>query len=236
VPAKARTRVAALYDVHGNAPALEAVLAEVAAEAVDAIVFGGDIASGPLPRETLELVRSVEAISIRGNADDLVTPVSESAGEEGRRWIVEQLDAEQVDWLGSLPFSTVLDDTLYVHATPQDVMGTLTELTTDERFAEVLADVEQSRVVAGHTHMQLRKQLGDVLFVNAGSVGRPYEGKPGAYWALIGDDVEFRRTDYDLEQAAAATRASGHPLAEELAAENILQVPSREEALAVFGG
>jgi putative phosphoesterase len=229
-------KVAALYDVHGNAPALEAVLEEAQAEGVDAIVFGGDIAAGPLPRETLELVQSVDAVCVQGNADLLNTPVSDSEGEAGRRFIVEQLDDEQVRWLVELPFSTVIDDTLYLHATPQGLMGIVTEVTTDERFAEVLSGVEQPRVVAGHTHMQLRKQVGDVLFINAGSVGMPYEGEPGAYWALIGDEVEFRRTDYDLEQAAAAIRASGHPLAEELAAENVLRVPSRAEALSVFGG
>ena len=84
--------------------------------------------------------------------------------------------------------------------------------------------------------MQLDRRVGDKRFVTRGSVGLPYEGRPGAYWALIGDDVDLRRTDYDLERAAAAIRASGHPMAEELAAENVLTIPSREEALAAFGG
>ena len=116
-------RVAALYDVHGNLPALEAVLAEVEREGVDAIVIGGDIASGPpQPREVVELVRSLpNAHVIRGNADRLHD--REFAGDEGLEWLFEQLGDEQVEWLVSLPFSVVLDDTLYVHATPQDDVG-----------------------------------------------------------------------------------------------------------------
>jgi putative phosphoesterase len=229
--------VAALYDVHGNLPALEAVLAEVEAEGVDQIVFGGDVASGPpLPRETVELVRSLaNARCIRGNADRLHDP--QFAGDPGLEWLLALLDEEQVEWLVNLPFSTVLDGTLYVHATPQDDESVITELTSDERLAGLLAGVEERRVVAGHTHMQLERRIGDVLFVNAGSVGRPYEGRPGAYWALLdGDTVELRRTDYDLERAADHVRASGHPMAETLATENVLVVPSRAEALAAFGG
>jgi putative phosphoesterase len=230
-------RVAALYDIHGNLPALEAVLAEVEREGVDAIVVGGDIAAGPpQPRKVVELVRSLpNARCIRGNADRLDAP--EFQGDEGLEWLRELLDPGQADWLIDLPFSTVLDETLYVHATPRDDETVITEVTTDERLAELLAGVEQRRVVAGHTHMQLERKVGDVLFVNAGSVGRPYEARPGAYWALLdADAVDLRRTEYDLERAAELVRGSGHPLADELADENVLRVPTRGEALAFFGG
>jgi putative phosphoesterase len=230
-------RVAALYDVHGNLPALEAVLAELEDEEVDAIVIGGDIAAGPpQPRETVELVQSLpNAHCIRGNADRLDAP--EFRGDAGLEWLERRLDPAQGAWLTELPFSVVLDDTLYVHATPLDDETVVTELTTDERLGELLAGVEQSRVVAGHTHMQLERPVGETVFVNAGSVGRPYEAQPGAYWALLdGDRVELRRTDYDLERAAELVRRSRHPWADELADENVLRVPTRAEALAVFGG
>ncbi|HMJ00937.1 MAG TPA: metallophosphoesterase family protein [Gaiellaceae bacterium] len=229
-------RVAALHDVHGNLPALEAVLGDVEREHVDAIVFGGDIASGVMPRETVELVRSLDAVFIRGNADRVDSPAMSPEHDLARRWVETQLDDEQISWLANLDFSVVLDDTLYVHATPQDDLTVITEVTSDERLAELLDGVEQSRVVAGHTHMQLDRTIGSIRFVNAGSVGMPYEGKPGAYWAILDDDVELRRTEYDLERAAAAFRATSHPLAEHLAADNILVVPSREEAIAMFGG
>jgi putative phosphoesterase len=230
-------RVAALYDVHGNLPALEAVVAEVSRESVDAIVVGGDIASGPpQPRETVELVRSLpNAHCIRGNADRLDAP--EFRGDEGLAWLLARLDPEQAAWLTALPFSVVLDGTLYVHATPHDDETPITELTSDERLAELLSSVEQRCVVGGHTHMQLERRVGETLFVNPGSVGRPYEGQPGAYWALLaGDRAEFRRTDYDLERAAALVRESGHPRAEEVAADNVLQAPKRADWLAVIGG
>jgi putative phosphoesterase len=229
-------RVAALYDIHGNLPALEAVLGEVEREGVDAIVVGGDIASGPpQPREVVELVRSLPvARCIRGNADRLRDP--QYGDDEGLAWLLERLDDDQVDWLASLPFSAVLDDTLYVHATPQDDETVITELTTDERLAELLAGVERQRIVAGHTHMQLERRVGESLFVNAGSVGWPYEGRAGAYWAILDDGVELRRTDYDRERAAELIRGSDHPRADEIAAENILESPTRAEALEAFGG
>jgi putative phosphoesterase len=229
-------RVAALYDIHGNLPALEAVLAEVEREGVDAIVIGGDIASGPpQPREVVELVRSLpNAHCIRGNADRLFD--EEFAADEGLGWLLERLDDEQARWLASLPSSVVLDDTLYVHATPVDDTTIVTERTTDEKLAGLLRDVEQPRVVAGHTHMQLERRVGEKLFVNAGSVGWPYEGIPGSYWAILDEGVALRHTDYDRERAAELVRACGHPRADEVAAENILASATREEALEVFGG
>jgi putative phosphoesterase len=229
-------RVAALYDIHGNLPALEAVLAEVEREDVDAIVIGGDIASGaPQPREVVELVRSLpNAHCIRGNADRVFD--EEFAADEGLAWLLEQLDDEQARWLAELPFAVVIDGTLYVHSNPRDDTTIVTELTTDEKLAGLLEGLEQRRVVAGHTHMQLERRVGETLFVNAGSVGWPYEGTPGAYWAMLDEGVELRRTDYDRERAAELVRASGHPRAEEIAAENILVSAPREEALAVFGG
>jgi len=229
-------KVAALYDIHGNLPALEAVLGEVEREGVDAIVVGGDIAAGPpQPREVVELVRSLpNAHCIRGNADRLFD--EEFAGDEGLAWLLERLDDGQAAWLAGLPFSVELDGTLYVHATPQDDVTVVTEATSDEKLAGLLTGVEQARVVAGHTHMQLERRVEEKLFVNAGSVGRPYEGRPGAYWALLGDGVELRRTEYDYERAAELVRASGHPGADEIATENVLTSPSRAEAVAVFGG
>jgi 16S rRNA processing protein RimM len=221
-------RVAALYDVHGNLPALEAVLAEVEHESVDQIVFGGDIVSGPFPKGTFELVRSVGGTCIRGNAEW-------REGEWGSHpWIWEQLGLEASAWLKDLPETAVLGGVLFCHATPRSDIEIVTPATTDERLAEIIAGVEQELVVAGHTHMQQDRRVERWRFVNAGSVGRPFEDEPGAYWAIVGDEVELRRTEYDLETAAAAIRASGHPRAAEVAEENVLRVPSREEGIAWF--
>ncbi len=221
-------KVAALYDIHGNLPALEAVLAEVPDEAT--IVVGGDIAAGPFPKETLALVRSLDAVCIRGNADW-------RHDEWGaHQWVWDQLSEEAAEWLRELPDHAVLDGIFFCHATPRSDIEIVTPAATDEQLAETLAGVEQRLVVAGHTHMQQDRSVGGWRFINPGSVGRPYEDAPGAYWGIVGDSVELRRTEYDLEAAAAAVRASGHPLAGELAEENVLRVPSREEAIAAFGG
>jgi putative phosphoesterase len=230
-------RVAALYDVHGNVPALEAVLADVERSDVERVLFGGDIASGPLPRETVELVRSLDdAVFVRGNADVLGSPSMTPEWDEARRWVERQLEDEQVEWLANLPFSAEIDDVLYVHATPQDVETVITERTTDERLAGLLAGVGQPLVVAGHTHMRLDRTVGSTRFVNPGSVGLPYEGERGAYWGVVENgEVEFRRTEYDVDEAARRIRASAHPRAAEFE-QCVVEVPTREAALAMFGG
>ena len=197
-------------------------------EDVDAIVFGGDIASGPFPVETLALVRSLDAYSILGNGDRPFRGRPEAA------WVWDQHSEEEIGWLGALPEQLVLGNTLFVHATPRSIEEVVTPVTPDERLAAILDAVEQSVVVGGHTHMQQDRRVGRWRFVNAGSVGMPYEERPGAYWAIVDDDVELRRTDYDLAAAAEAIRASGWPIAEEFADENVLQVPSREEAATLF--
>jgi 16S rRNA processing protein RimM len=221
-------RIAALYDVHGNVHALEAVLAEVERTEVDAIVFGGDIASGPFPAETLALVRPLEAVCIRGNAD------WRDGMWGAHQWVWDRLDDETSSWLKTLPDHAVLDVILFCHATPRSDIEIVTPATPDEELAEMLAGVEQEVVVAGHTHMQQDRRIGRWRYVNPGSVGRPYEDAPGAYWAVVGDEIELRRTQYDLAAAAEATRASGHPRATEVADENVLRVPSRAEGIAAY--
>ena len=223
-------RIAALYDVHGNLPALEAVLEEVEGQDVDEIVFGGDIAAGPFPKQTLELVRSLDAHCIRGNADRKYT------GTPDAIWVWEQLSEDEVAWLEGLPGELVLGDALFVHAAPGSDEEIITPATTDERLSGLLEGIEHRLVVAGHTHMQQDRRVGEIRFVNPGSVGMPYEEQPGAYWAIVGEDVEFRRTEFDLDAAAESIRASGWPVAEEFARENVLTIPTRDQATAVFGG
>ena len=226
-------RVAALYDVHGNVHALEAVLAEID---VERIVFGGDLASGPFPRETIELAQSLpNAVFVRGNADELATPAMDEAAEKGRRWVEGQLSQEQLRWLAALPFQATFDDTLYVHANPIDVLEVVTQWTPDQELERYRPHIETSQIVTGHVHMQWRRELDGVSWICAGSVGMPYEQEPGAYWALVEDgQADFHRTDYDVDRAADAVRRSGHPLAHELAEENVRRVPSQDEVRAFF--
>ena len=208
--------VAALYDVHGMPWALEAVLAELD---TDAIVFGGDLVWGPYPRETLALIRSLDAQVVRGNAD-------RDPGE----WVESQLSEEELRWLKELPKTLSVDDVLYCHATPRSDEEIVTPETSDELLEEMLAGVDERLVVGGHTHMQQRRGR----YVNAGSVGMPYEGEVAAFWAVIADDADFRRTPFDVERAIAETRRSAWPLAQSFAEENLLESPTRAEATAQF--
>jgi predicted phosphodiesterase len=213
-------RVAALYDVHGMVHALEAVLADLERERVDAIVFGGDVFDGPFPRETLELVRGIDgARFVRGNCE-----------RDPAEWVREQLGAEAVAWSFAWPATIELDGVLYCHATPASDERILTEDSSDESFDAALAGDDHRLVVAGHTHIQFRRGR----FANAGSVGMPYEGDVAAFWAVIGEDVDFRRTPFDVERAVRDIGASDWPGREEFVAENLRSAPSRREAIEHF--
>jgi putative phosphoesterase len=216
-------RVAALYDVHANVPALEAVLADVERERVDTIVFGGDLTWGPEPSEALTIVRSLpHARFVRGNCD-----------REPDEWERSRLSAEDVAFLQGLPESVELDAVLYCPATPRSDEEIVTPATSDEDLAEILQGVEQQAVIAGHTHMQQDRQIGTVRFVNAGSVGLPYEGELAAFWALVDDgEIELRKTSLEVDRVADAFRRSDWPRAEELLRENVLASVTREQATA----
>jgi predicted phosphodiesterase len=213
-------RVAALYDVHGMRTALEAVLADVDRAEVDAIVFGGDLFLGPQPAETLELVRSVDARFVRGNCD-----------RDPDDWVRAYLDDEALAWAAGWPTTVELDDVLYCHASPaNDLRPILTDASPADRFEDALAGVANRLVVGGHTHMQFRRGR----FANAGSVGMPYEDDVAAFWAIVGEDVEFRRTPFDVEQAIAEIEGTEWPTREEFIAENLRAAPSRREATEHF--
>jgi predicted phosphodiesterase len=216
-------RVAALYDVHAMPWALEAALADVAELGVDAIVFGGDFVGGPCPRETLGLVRSVDATCIRGNAE-----------RDPSDWDVSHLTAAELEWLADLPRTVTLDDVLYCHATPADDLPITTAITPDEAIAATFAGVSGT-VVIGHTHHQFDRRVGDLRLVNAGSVGMAYEGEVAAYWTLVSDgEPGFRRSALDVETLAQGILASGWPGAEEFVAENVRVAVARDEAVRYF--
>ncbi len=187
--------VAALYDIHRNLPALEAVLAEVPDDA--AIVVGGDVcAGGEQPSETLARLRSLgdRVRWVRGNADRELTP-----GEGGLvpEPLVEQtrvlLGEEEIAFLHDLAETQTIDGILYCHASPRNDIDIFTERTPEERIAFLFEGLDSSTVVCGHTHTQYERTVAGVRVVNAGSVGMPYEDEPGAYWLL---DLEHRRTPY----------------------------------------
>lgn len=215
-------RVAALHDVHGNLPALEAVLAEVASLGVDRIVCGGDVVAGPFPRECLHVLLERDAVFLRGNAD-----------REPGEWVEGRLSPLSLDFLRDLPEAVPTGGVLYCHGSPRSDEEILTRVSPEERFRAALAGVTERLVVGGHTHVQFVREVDGIRFANAGSVGMPYEGKPGAFWALVeGEAVEHRRTPYAVDAACAAIRGSGYPQADDLC--SILLEPKDPDEVSAY--
>jgi predicted phosphodiesterase len=251
-------RVAALYDIHGNIPALEAVLQEVHQAGVDHIVVGGDVVPGPMPRETLRLLLDLDlpVQFIAGNGElamlaqmaaadeSLVTYWGTTSGgplperfRPGYRWTVQQLYPDYEPVLASWPKTLSLEidglgTVLFCHSTPRSETEVFTRLTAEEKLLPLFEGLNVSVVVCGHTHMQFDRMIGTTRVVNAGSVGQPF-GETGAHWLLLGPDVELRRTPYDLATAAELIRKTQYPQAEETA-QGILQPSSESEMLALY--
>lgn len=194
-------RVAALYDVEGNLPALDAVLAEVEGLQPDVVVFGGDLFCGAQPVQVIDRARSIPtARFILGNVDRL--------DDANVAYQVAQLRPDQRDFVAAFPEQVVLGNVLYSHGSPRSVDEAVTMLTPDDALREMVDGIEQSVIVIGHTHTQFDRRIDGYRIVNVGSVGAAWESAPGAYWALIDDDdVELRRTSYDVDAAIQALSA-----------------------------
>lgn len=251
-------RVAALYDIHGNLPALEAVLEEVGRARADQILVGGDVVPGPLFRETLARLLDLEipVHFIQGNGElavlaqiaapnpDAVTYWGTTSGaalpephREVVRWAARQVHPEYDRILASWPKTLRLEihglgEVLFCHGTPASETDAFTRLTPEDVLLPVFDGLGVPVVVCGHTHMQFDRTIGRVRVVNAGSVGLPF-GRPGADWALLGPDVELRHTPYGLSQAAEQIRDTQYPQADEFAAQ-VLQPPSEADMLQLF--
>ncbi|HEX6965490.1 MAG TPA: metallophosphoesterase family protein [Gemmatimonadaceae bacterium] len=241
-------RVAALYDIHANLPALEAVLEEVRQADVDQVVIGGDVFPGPMPSETLERLLAFDrpVQFIRGNGDRAVlermagreSDALPAQAQESVGWVAEQLDADQRQLMETWPQTHIIEipglgAVLFCHATPRSDTEIFTKLTPEERLRPLFEGPDVPLVVCGHTHMQYVRTIGSVRVVNAGSVGMPF-GDPGAYWLLLGPNVQLRRTTYDLTAAAERVRRTTYPQREEFAARSILQPKSEHEMLEAF--
>lgn len=252
-------RVAALYDIHGNLPALEAVLQEIQQAGVDHVVVGGDVVPGPMPRETLRRLLHLDLpvqfihgncelamLALMAAADESsVTYWGTTSGEplpeefrENYRWTVRQIQPEYESVLESWPkllrlAIPGLGEVLFCHSTPRSEMEVFTRLTPEERLIPIFEGLNASLVVCGHTHMQFDRMIGKTRVVNAGSVGEPY-GAPGAHWLLLSPAVELRHTSYDLMAAAEQIRDTEFPSADEFVTNSILRPPPEAEMLELF--
>ena len=245
-------RVAALYDIHGNLPALEAVLAEIEAEGFDTVVVGGDVVLGPLPEQVLDRLTALsEAIPLRwvmGNCDRMVVEAFDGTSppdlaEDLRRlldWVAQRLTSAQRDLLASFEPTVSLDvdglgPTLFCHASPRADDESITAVTSDERLAPIVEGVVDPVVVCGHTHHQFDRLVAGKRVINAGSVGMPYQGAAAAFWLASGVDPPLRRTEYDVPAALETLAAGGYDDFEEWMLRESLREPiSAEEAARHF--
>ena len=233
-------KIATLYDIHANLPALEAVLADVSAENVDAIVVGGDVVAGPMPSESLAMLQAADTPVhyIHGNAEsetlrylagEPVNGLSPRAEAEAE-WVASALTDEQKAFIHTWPTTVQLGNKLFCHATPRADTPVFTANSADERVRDVLFPLppDINTVIVGHTHRQFERMIGSVRVVNSGSVGMPF-ADPGAFWLLIdGDVIQFRSSDYDRDAAAERIRESDYSNAEQFVINNVLSVPPRE--------
>jgi predicted phosphodiesterase len=243
-------RIAVLCDIHGNLPALDAVLAEVELLDVDAIVFGGDAVPGPFMAETVDRLRGLgdRARFVMGNGDREVVEafdagvLPEDAPEGFQRftaWCALQIDRSHRDFLAafepvvSLPVDD-LGDVLFCHGSPRSDTEIITQVTPRARLAPMLEGVAEQTIVCGHTHHQFALGLDGRTVLNAGSVGMPYQGAAAAFWLLLGPDVRMRRTDYDVEGALEALRATGAPDIDEMMLRESLVAPAQAEDVARY--
>jgi predicted phosphodiesterase len=235
-------RVAALYDIHGNLPALEAVLREVSAAGVDRIVVGGDVLPGPMPCDALDALfaLAVPATFITGNGE--VAVLAERAGRDSGvppqyrgaiQWVASQISDDHARRIAAWPKTARVGDVLFCHATPRSENEIFVRTTPEERLIPIFAAAGAPTVVCGHTHMQFDRTVGTVRLVNAGSVGMPF-GEPGAHWLLLEQRLEHRRTPYDLHDAAARIRATAYPGASAFADQYVLTRPSEAAMLETY--
>src|SRR5918998_515187 len=246
------SRVAAIYDIHGNLPALDAVLADLESVNPDLLVVGGDVVAGPMPVEVLDRLSALgESVCfVRGNADREVVAAYDHSrysdaldvadpAERVAAFAASKIDRAHRDRLASFAERLVVEvegvgQVLFCHGSPRSDEEIVSAATTEGRLREILIGVDQDLVVCGHTHAQFDRRVGGKRVINAGSVGMPYQGKPvGAFWLLLGaGSVCMRRSDYDLGRAVERIRATGYPDAEDVA--QILLDPPDPEWVADF--
>jgi putative phosphoesterase len=240
--------VAAIYDIHGNLPALEAVVEEIRQLRPDLVIVGGDVIPGPMSNEIFDTLNRVDMQIeyIRGNCeiavlDHLAGSITYPIPEQARtsiQWTARHLSPEALRQIASWPKTLCIEVSglgrvIFCHATPRDENECFTRLTPEARLLPVFGELDASVVVCGHTHMQFDRMIGNVRVVNAGSVGMPF-GQTGAHWLLLGPDIQLRRSQYDLEGAAARIRNTEYPQSHEFALNYVLHPPSEETMLEAF--
>jgi len=232
-------RIALISDIHGNVPALDAVLSDIAANGITELYCLGDLVGyGPDPAGAIDRVRSLGTPTLVGNYDE---GVAHRRGECGCHYATEQarsdgaasyafteplVDDERGAWLASLPREVRFEEAglrvLLVHGSPRKINEYLLPDRTDEQLVRLAREADADVVCLGHVHVPYHRVIHapdgtTVRYVSAGSVGKPKDGDPRACWAELaiaeGGDVDavFHRVAYDIEAVAAAMTAAGLP-------------------------
>jgi predicted phosphodiesterase len=204
-------RILGLYDVHGNTDALLAVLNDPRAAKPDAVVIGGDAVPGPFAATTLDLIDAIDVPVhwVRGNGEREVAaartdeePPDPKDMATVSAWLTAKELGRRAHGMGELPLTLTLDGVLFCHATPRRDDEILTRISPQERWDEAFAQTEEPLVIAGHTHQQHDCRAAATRYINAGSVGLPYEGDGAARWVWIEDgEPTLNATPYDAKAA-----------------------------------
>jgi putative phosphoesterase len=228
-------RIAIVSDVHGNLAALEAVIADLDAQAPDLIVHGGDLAAiGPRPAEVIDVIRDRGWPGVLGNTDEILFDPSGQAEQQRRApklrdwlqtlfetltpWARERLGEKRLNWLREFPRTWRQDQVLLIHATVDDLWRAPMPDAPAEELVRAYGGRDAGLVIYGHIHRPYVRQLEGVTVANSGSVGLPYDGDPRSSYLLITDGVaEVRRVEYDLDRAERDAAQAGFPLARWLA-------------------
>jgi hypothetical protein len=208
-------------------------------------VLLGDLTWGPLPEETWRIVRELHdafpdrTLFVRGNAERALSELRRAGVAHARtpreHWMLARHSEATLAALDCFADGAVLDidslgPTRFCHGSPRSDEELITPGTPERRIRQLLAGVPERILVSAHTHVQFDRVVAGVRSVNPGSIGMPYQGRPGAYWALLGPDVELRRTEYDLELAVSRYKGTSDPLADAMV-ETLLEPPTLAEVV-----
>lgn len=217
-------KIAALYDIHGNAPALKAVLEKLNALKPDLIVLGGDLLSGPLPLATLALIEQLKhqfsVTAVLGNNDQDILDIKQGKNlnlsdnaKQQMIWTANQLNASQLNWLNQFPLTKTIGNLFFCHAVEKDNHTIFTPHNRQAQIQALFSGVSVPTIICGHTHLQfhLRLDNGQEIF-NAGSVGMPFADQAGAQWLWIdGDTFQFKQTPIDQNATSECIAKSQFP-------------------------
>jgi predicted phosphodiesterase len=232
-PVEAR-RVAVIADVHGNVAALRSAWRSIRGIEPDLLVSCGDLTWGSLPHETLLLIHEIRnelpCLFVRGNAERALAEMADELRRSGSiedrtdrdRWMLAAHTDDDLDFVRGFEPTVVVDvadigSVRFCHGSPAHDEDCITPITPEERLRPMLVGVDEETIVSGHIHVQFERHVGTIRSINPGSVGLPYQGQPGAFWAFLAEgNVTFMRSEYDRDEAYGLYRRTTDPLVEKI--------------------